>query len=292
MKRNGNVRTDSGNRAGGAGQKGSGLVRGGQRFAIAYLLCCFGLLGCEDVFIQHPWQVDVPADLRDLNAGAIHDVQQALAGAEGSFSFAVASDPHFYYDDLTDVMDHINGDGLSRFTVIAGDLTDQALTQEFTWYARVVTDYAKPVVSLIGNHDHLANGRLIYERMFGPRNQVFHAGGARFVLFDNVEVESEFPVDHDWLSAALAIPYDGPTIVFMHIQPTDVQLVGAPLQALDAIMDAHRPDAVFMGHLHSYAQGAFSGGTPWVTAPWPHRMKYLRVTVSPDTILHERIEVP
>jgi 3',5'-cyclic AMP phosphodiesterase CpdA len=236
--------------------------------------------------------VDVPNDLRNLNASAIAGTQHALEGSNADFTFAVVGDPHFHYDDLDDVIDHINGDGLSRFILVAGDLTDQALTQEFTWYARIATDYARPVVSLIGNHDHLANGRLIYERMFGPRNQVFRAGGVRFVLFDNVEVESEVPVDHAWLDAVLAEPYDGPTIVFMHIQPTDVQLEGQPLATLNGIMQERRPDAVFMGHLHSSTQSVFPGGTPWVTAPWVHRKQYLRVTVRPDTIVHDVIDVP
>jgi predicted phosphodiesterase len=260
--------------------------------AAVRILVCVLLVGCEDVLIQHPWQVDVPNDLRNLNASAIAGTQHALEGSNADFTFAVVGDPHFHYDDLDDVIDHINGDGLSRFILVAGDLTDQALTQEFTWYARIATDYARPVVSLIGNHDHLANGRLIYERMFGPRNQVFRAGGVRFVLFDNVEVESEVPVDHAWLDAVLAEPYDGPTIVFMHIQPTDVQLEGQPLATLNGIMQERRPDAVFMGHLHSSTQSVFPGGTPWVTAPWVHRKQYLRVTVRPDTIVHDVIDVP
>lgn len=250
------------------------------------------LISCEDVFIQHPWEVDVPADLRDLNAAAIIEVQGRTTEANGSFTFAVVGDPHHYYDDLDDVLERINAEGQALFTIVAGDLTDQALTQEFTWYARIATEHDGPVVSLIGNHDHLANGQLIYERMFGPRNQVFVAGGVRFVLFDNVELESEVPVDHAWLGQVLNMPFNGRTIVLMHIQPTDVQLVGEPLVALNAIMEEHRPDIVLMGHLHGYSQGVFPGGTPWVTAPWPRRKEYLRVSVSPDTILHEAIQVP
>ncbi|HRH71034.1 MAG TPA: metallophosphoesterase [Flavobacteriales bacterium] len=250
------------------------------------------LTSCEDVFVEQPWEVDVPDDLRDLNAAAIIELQNSLTDANSSFSFAVVGDPHFYYDDLDDVLDHINGDGTTRFTLVAGDLSDQALTQEFTWYARIATTYDKPVVSLIGNHDHLANGRLIYERMFGPRDQVFVAGGVRFVLFDNVELESEVPVDHDWLAAALAAPFAGQTVVFMHIQPTDLQLQGQPGAVLNSIMESHRPAAVFMGHLHGYSHDTFSGGTPWTTAPWPRSREYLRVTVDPDTVVHERITVP
>jgi hypothetical protein len=81
-------------------------------------LFCLVLVGCEDVFIQHPWEVEVPDDLRDLNTPAILDVQASLAN--DTFSFAVIGDPHFYYDDLDDAFDHINADGITQFTVVAG----------------------------------------------------------------------------------------------------------------------------------------------------------------------------
>lgn len=248
--------------------------------------------GCDDVFVRHPWEVDIPDRFHDLNAAAIVRTQDALSEAEQSFSFALVGDPHFHYDDLDDVIEHVNSEGRAEFILVAGDLTDQALTHEFIWYAEIATAYALPVISLIGNHDHLANGRAIYEQMFGPRNQVFHAGGVRFVLFDNVEFESDIAVDHAWLDAALSPPHTGHSIVFTHIQPTDVQLEGAPGEALSTVVARHDPSVVFMGHLHSHVRNFFPNGTPWVTAPWPERRQYLLVQVQPDTVSHEVISLP
>jgi hypothetical protein len=78
----------------------------------------------------------------------------------------------------------------------------------------------------------------------------------------------------------------------MHIHPTDVQLQGAPLEALNTVMEARRPDAVFMGQRHGYGTGVFPGGTPWTTVEWPRDREYLVVQVLPDTIIHQRVPVP
>jgi 3',5'-cyclic-AMP phosphodiesterase len=256
---------------------------------VLFALCC---AACNDPFDLQPWELDVPREYTQLNETAIAEIQQALAGSDTSFSFAVVGDPQSYYAETDEVLDHVEAAGDLRFAVLVGDLSDQGLQEEFTWYANVLEEFGPPSISLIGNHDHLGNARSIYEAMFGPRNQVFHAGGTRFVLFDNVAWESRIPIDFAWLEAQLAAPFSGPTIVFMHIHPTDVQLAGAASDSLDRAISAHQPTAVFMGHLHSYATGFFSVGTPWTTAPWPRKRGYLRVTVRPDTVYHQLVELP
>ncbi len=253
---------------------------------VASLVLLLAFASCNDVFEFEPWDAEIPGDKRDLNARNIQTIRQAL---DSSYSFAITGDPHFYYDELQDVLDDIRSRGNASFIVVNGDLTDQGLTQEFNWYSDVMIDNEMPFISVVGNHDHLANGRQIYETMFGERNLVYVLGGTRFVQFDNVEFESEFSVDYDWLDNVLATPFDGQTIVLMHIQPTDVQLDGAPLARLNTIMNDRKPDVVFMGHLHSFGTDRFPGGTVWATAPWPRRLEYLEVTVTPDTVIHELI---
>ena len=253
-------------------------------------VCTLTLLlpSCDDLFEFEPWEVEIPADRRDLNERNIQTIKQLL---DSSYSFAVIGDPHFYYDDLKDVLNNIEARNNAQFILVNGDLTDQALIQEFNWYCDAMLDADIPFISVIGNHDHLANGKQIYETMFGQRNQVLTLGGTRFILFDNVEFESDLVVEYDWLDQELAVPFDGQTIVCMHIQPTDVQLIGAPLERLNAIMNERKPDAVFMGHIHSYATALFPGGSRWTTAPWPRRRQYLEVFVTPDTITRQLIKI-
>ncbi|HRW89870.1 MAG: metallophosphoesterase [Flavobacteriales bacterium] len=255
------------------------------------LFIAIAFAGCADPFDHHPWEVDVPEELEHLHATAIPAVRQAI-GSDSTFRFAVVGDPQLYYGELDEIMDAVEARDDLHFALVVGDLTDQGLAQEFQWYADVAYGRDLPVVSLIGNHDHLGSGRIIYQEMFGERNFSFMAGGARFICFDNVEFESDAPVRYDWLSAQLEQPFDGPTLLFMHIHPTDVQLVGAPLAQLQAILFAHPADAAFMGHLHGYAVSELPGGTPWATAPWVRADAYLEVEVRPDTVFHQLVHVP
>lgn len=258
---------------------------------IAILLLLSTCIGCADPFDLHPWEVDVPDGLEDLHRTAVPAIRQVV-GSDSTFRFAVVGDPQLHYDELDDVLDAVRSRGDLRFAVVMGDLTDQGLTQEFMWYTDVAYDRSLPVISIIGNHDHLGSGRIIYERMFGPRDFTFTAGGVRFICFDNVEFENELPVRYDRLRAVLAAPFDGHTLAFMHIHPTDQQLVGDPLAEFQDILLAHPVSAAFMGHLHGYTTGVLPGGTPWTTASWVREDAYLEVEVRPDTIVHQLIRLP
>ena len=256
------------------------------------LLAIMLLSSCSDPFQYHPWEVEVPTDLQDLNVTAMIATSERLSGASQQFSFAILSDPQLHYDELQELLDAVECQQDLAFVVVNGDLSDQGLQQEFLWYMDIIGGHSTPVISIIGNHDHLGNGRHVFESMFGPRNTLFHAGGVRFILFDNVEFESEVEVDHAWLDSELARPFAGHTLVFMHVNPGDVQLQGAPLASLEAIMETRRPTAVFMGHLHTYATGIFPGGTPWTVVPWPRRRSYLRVDVRSDSVAQQLVELP
>ena len=232
----------------------------------------------------------MPDDRTNLNAQFISEIQTVIGIDTTSYNFAVIADPHFYYDFTKDVLDRIKEDPTIRFVIVNGDLTDQAQMEEFQLYSEVMMESGLPFISVIGNHDHLANGRQTYQEMFGERNFAFTIGGVRYILFDNTEFESEITVDYPWLEAKLNEPFSGQTLVFMHIHPTDGQMTGQPLHTLETIMANNKPDDVYMGHLHKYDSRRFPDGTRWTTAPWPRRMGYLKVFVTPDTSFHQLIE--
>ncbi|MCB0794227.1 MAG: metallophosphoesterase [Flavobacteriales bacterium] len=249
------------------------------------------MAGCSDPFDLHPWEVDVPAELKALHATTIPRIQGAVDGLD-TFRFAVVGDPQLYYEELDEILDAVEAKGDIRFVIVAGDLTDQGLAQEFIWYAEVAHGRSIPVLSIIGNHDHLGSGRVIFEHLFGPRDFTFQAGGVRFICFDNVEFENELPVQYDELERQLEVPFQGPTIFLAHIFPGDVQLNGPPGQRFEEIMLSHPVNAAFMGHLHGYAVGTLPGGTPWATAPWVRGDAFLEVSVRPDTVTHRLISLP
>lgn len=261
------------------------------RIPITFLLLATLFQACEDPFDYHPWEVDIPGDERDLNYQEISKIQQSIGLDTTTYNFAVFGDPHYYYTDTRNILEHIANDPSIRFVIVVGDITDQALMDEFVQYAEMMEESGIPHITLIGNHDHLANGRTIFEEMFGPRNMMFTVGGVRFVLFDNNEFESSVAVDYPWLYTSLSQAFDGQTIVFMHVPPVSDQLEGLPRQELENVMQATRPDDVYMGHIHRYRVGVFPDGTRWTTSAFPPRRSYLKVFVTPDTTYHQKVEL-
>ena len=63
----------------------------------------------------------------------------------------------------------------------------------------------KPYLTVIGNHDYLSNGEVIYKQMFGDYNYSFEFNKNKFILFDDIIIESNNNPDFNWLSMQFQI---------------------------------------------------------------------------------------
>lgn len=154
-----------------------------KQILVAALLLHLLFQSCSDIFEYSPFDANVKSEgLNNINIGEI------LNGEYDSDTliFAVFSDTHENYDLMAKALSKIATMPEIKFIICNGDVTNKGLAQEYLWYIDVMKKSPVPLVTVIGNHDCLANGPLIYDRLFGPANTSFTVRGYKFIMFNNV----------------------------------------------------------------------------------------------------------
>lgn len=166
--------------------------------------------------------------------------------------FAVFSDSHTNYNSLNDAIKIINNiPGLS-FVVSVGDVTDKGTAQEFNWYLEAIKKCQYPLVTVIGNHDYRSNGKIIFNRMFGPTNSSFFYGQYKFILFDDVVWENDnSSPDFAWLQNEIT-DNQGYNVIFSHISPFSDQLKDEYQSTYNQVVNSTNTILNIHGHDHIY----------------------------------------
>ena len=119
-----------------------------------------------------------------------------------------------------------------------------------------------PYLTVIGNHDIVANGSDAYVKMFGPLDYTFGYGDYKFVFVNTNSLE--YGLDGStpnipWLRAQLADnPEKKQTIVIGHVPPFDADF-DRNLEKEYAATLAADPNLKFTlyGHQHAFKEGEF-----------------------------------
>jgi predicted phosphodiesterase len=249
-------------------------------FPIVLLLAC---TGCNDVFDITPYDTPSGSDPAGLTKRNINGWKERSAGFEGPITIALTSDPHYYYGDLADVIDRVNLDPSVEVVIVPGDLTDQGLLGEFELFTNVMARCQHPWIATIGNHDHLSNGRQIYEQMFGPRNFHVDLRGHRFIFFDNTVWESDMPPDLGWLQQTLASSGDLKPVLIAHIPKHDAQLENGYGSSIVQLLEQYGSKLFLAGHVHGFSD-RFEQDVRYVTIPWPRERHYVKVVLDGDQV--------
>lgn len=216
------------------------------------LVCLLFVATCSCAQLTDYSPYDAKISHHNINIENITRLTDQVLSTD-TLRFAVISDTHTNYSDLKDAVRFINTLENVAFTVISGDITDWGLAAEFKDYYQLISKLNMPFITLIGNHDYLSNGELIYTRMFGPTSFYFDLGDYRMVVFDNVvwEKGNKEP-DFNWLQKTLQDTADRTNITFMHIHPWDPQLDNGYADHIGQIIESQPVAISFFGHGHGY----------------------------------------
>jgi 3',5'-cyclic-AMP phosphodiesterase len=155
---------------------------------LPFLLVLTLLTSCKKMFVYHP--DEVRPDQTDLNARNIARLE--AMPPKSSFKFILIGDTQRFYDQLDQFVKMVNGRDDVSFVILDGDLTDFGLNFEYNLIAERLMRINIPVISVLGNHDMVANGTLLFRKMFGPENFTFSFGRSKFIALNTNSREANF----------------------------------------------------------------------------------------------------
>ncbi|WP_019946384.1 metallophosphoesterase family protein [Hymenobacter aerophilus] len=246
-----------------------------------------GLSACELVEFS-PNDHRAPAHQKDLTAKNLARLAAAPLPPGDTLRFVFTGDSQRFYDDAEDLVRSVNQQPGIQFMLVSGDISDFGLGREMQWVDNELRQLKVPYLTVIGNHDQVANGREAYQEIFGPLNYSFVFGDTKFVLIDTNSREYNFNgrvPDVPWLQQQLADPAGARrTVVISHVPPQDNDFDPSLRDAYAATL-RETPNLVFEmnGHRHDYSvTQPFNDGVTYVNSYSFEKRNYLIVTVWGD----------
>ena len=253
------------------------------------VMALFGFGGCR--FEESPYSAK-PSQ-RDLNPKNIAKLAAFSQTTPEPFRIGVVSDTHTYYDDYLDVVRDIRKKSSCDFLIHCGDVTDSGLLREFDWGDEIIRKADLPYITVIGNHDALANGKGIFLQMYGYYNFSFTFNQAHVIVFNNNNWEFGVDVpDLDWLEAELADkPLGEVKIVAAHISPFDNDRFNTVQQTrFHILMQTYNVSCVIGGHNHNHAV-IVRDGISYITVGSVSKKNYVTLDVTATGVSMEKIDV-
>ncbi len=157
---------------------------------IVIAICIILLQSCErfDYNIYETNRYDAPPKA----ATAFNIEQLQKLPWKDTLRVIFTGDPQRYYDELEEMVEAINQVPDLDAVFVAGDLVEFSVAHEYEWVCEQLVRLYPPFITVIGNHDCLANGNEIYKDIYGPLNYSFTGNGIRFVIHNTNSREFNF----------------------------------------------------------------------------------------------------
>jgi len=187
-----------------------------------FFFCLIFLFGCNSDEYS-PNQKFNRNTATEVNAREISELPNKPAGA--TIRIAVSGDTQRSYGKSEDFVAQINARNDIDFVILNGDISDFGLLLEFDGIYKIYNQLKVPFISVIGNHDLVANGADVYKRMFGDLNFTFKYAGIKFVCHDTNGREYNFngsTPNMQWLKNNLTLETGVDRLIaFSHVPPKD-----------------------------------------------------------------------
>jgi Icc-related predicted phosphoesterase len=250
------------------------------------LLMALLICGCDDLFEAHPYSGKISGDT-GVNAKNIVRIENSCAGKK-NIRFIMMGDTQRHYDETENFVKAVNQRDDIDFVIHGGDISDFGLTKEFLWMRDIMNGLKAPYVVVIGNHDCLANGKEIYQTVFGEENFSFLAGDCKFVCLNTNALEYDYPhpvPDFAFIENCINERRTGHerTIVAMHAPPHSEQFNNNVAKVFQQHITQF-PSLQFCLNAHEHrvsAEDRFDDGVIYYGSPSIEKRQYLLFTLTP-----------
>lgn len=261
------------------------------KFSVCLISLCLLLAAC-DIIEYSPNQIILKEYERDLNRKNIEALQSKPA--KDTLRFVLMGDTQRFYEEAASFVKSVNKLQNIDFVIHAGDISDFGLSQEFEWVAKIMSDLRVPYVTVVGNHDLIANGPKVYRKMFGPLNFSFTYSGVKFVFYDGNSIEYGFDgttPDLDWIAEELETGDFDWAIPVAHIPPFSKDTDLSKEEALADILGANGKVKLSLhGHEHAFSlTRKYENGVTYVVTTTVDKKAYALVTFSGGNFTVEEI---
>jgi Icc protein len=226
------------------------------KVALLYSLLTFS---CDQLFGYNPNEIILKESQRNLNAKNIQRIQE-LPDTD-TLRFILMGDTQRWYDESEQFVKSANNQTGISFVLHAGDISDFGLSQEFKWVNEIMLRLKYPYLTVIGNHDTVANGTDNYQRMYGALNYSFDYAGHQFIFINTNSLEYAYDgttPDLPWLRSQLGSNTDGnKQVVIAHVPPYDGDFDRNLEKQYAQILSEAKVAFTLYGHQHAFKGGEY-----------------------------------
>ena len=235
-------------------------------FSVIASLASFGCADSNEFSPNQAADRDSPRELTKHNLAALRS-----SPVDDTLTIAFVGDSQDFYDEVELFVRKANENKDIDLVLLAGDISDFGLLQEFEWIAERLSKLDKPYIAVIGNHDLVGNGEAVYKRMFGELNFSFIYDSTKFIVHNTNSREyltGNVP-DIQWLTGELQAEVGVERIIAVsHVPPFDGDF-DAQLENEYTQLFASTPGFLLSlhGHVHRHTDGyPYEDGVRYITS--------------------------
>lgn len=233
---------------------------------------------------------------RDLNKINIEKLQSMPV--DDTVTIAFVGDSQRFYDEVDLFIDKVNQYPSVDFVILAGDITDFGLLNEYEWIHEKFEKLHKPYISVIGNHDVIANGEDVFKRMYGPLDFSFVYDHILFVGHNTngIEYLTRKVPDMDWLTTQMNKTEEQSQTIrhiigLSHMAPKDKEFQQDLVVPYTGLLKSEPRFLISLhGHVHKHTDGyPYNDGVRYMTSHSFDLRNFIILKVTNGKIIKEII---